>query len=350
MTAEEEGVRNESKWRVLVLFFLTCAAVGGSLALGYAFLPAIIWAIALKVATATPYKWLGSNIKNRTLSAVIALCLVTTIILLPTILLARELGQQFIHFGSWIQSGRAQDWLLDLFHRYPRVEDYLTRASGMVNVREASSSLGAFVVSRLRTFFTSSIGSITQLVLMLFTLFFLYRDEEEIGSYFRWLLPLKEGDTDRLVERMKDTITATVLGRLTIAVIQGCLGGIMFAILGVNNALIWSVLMAALGIIPSLGTFLVWGPVAAYLAVTDHWVKALVLAIWGGSVISTIDNFLYPTLVGSKLKLHTVPILFSMLGGVGLFGFTGLLLGPLIVAIADTLLKIWRPEMKDATF
>ncbi len=116
----------------------------------------------------------------------------------------------------------------------------------------------------------------------------------------------------------------------------------MFWILGVPSAAVWALTMAILATIPSLGTFLVWMPIAVYLAASGHWVKGLILAGWGASVISTVDNLLYPTLVGRKMQLHTVPVLFSVLGAIALFGISGIVLGPLILTTGVTLLRFWN--------
>ena len=94
--------------------------------------------------------------------------------------------------------------------------------------------------------------------------------------------------------------------------------------------------------IPAFGAFLVWGPIAIYLGISGHWGKALLLTVWGGVIVSTIDNFLYPILVGTRLRSHTAIILISILGGIALFGITGVILGPVIFTIAATLLDFWR--------
>ena len=101
--------------------------------------------------------------------------------------------------------------------------------------------------------------------------------------------------------------------------------------------------MALLATIPSLGTFLVWMPVAIYLALSHHWIKASILFGWGACVIGTVDNLLYPTLVSSRLQLHTVPVFFAVLGGIALFGITGVVIGPLVLTTAVTLLRLWKP-------
>jgi predicted PurR-regulated permease PerM len=100
--------------------------------------------------------------------------------------------------------------------------------------------------------------------------------------------------------------------------------------------------MGLLAIVPYLGTFVIWGPTAALLALAGHWGKALILAGWGLTAIAMIDNLLYPMLVGHRLRQHTVISFFAILGGVNLFGATGVVLGPVIVSVTFFLFEIWR--------
>lgn len=340
---------SKANWRTLVLFLLTLGCVGLAGAIFFPFLPSIIWAAAFAVVLRTPYRWLAKRVRPPTLAAAVALVLVVGLVLLPTVILVQQLGGQITRGAATVQSGDVQDWALETLRRFPKIEAAVAQISEAMNLRQAAQSIGSFVAPRLQHFLSASISTVTKIVLMLFTLFFLFRDGDEAGELLREWIPLDDRRTDRLIGRLRDTITATVQGSLTIAAIQGCLGGLMFWILNVPNALIWSVVMAALATIPSLGTFLVWAPVAVYLAVTDHWVKALILFGWGVFAIGTVDNLLYPILVGSKLRLHTVPVLFSVLGGVALFGITGLVLGPLLLAATNELVCMWRTEPMSTT-
>jgi predicted PurR-regulated permease PerM len=91
---------------------------------------------------------------------------------------------------------------------------------------------------------------------------------------------------------------------------------------------------------------LVWAPIALYLVLTGSLVKALFLLIWGTLVVGSVDNLLYPYLVGDKLRLHTVPTFFSVLGGIALFGPSGLILGPMALAITIALIDVWWQRMQ----
>jgi predicted PurR-regulated permease PerM len=331
-------------WRAIMLFLLTLLIVGLCAALALPFLPAITGAVALTIATRKPYDLLERHIRRPTLTAALGVLLVTLLIVVPSVYLAQEVGQQLVAGATLVQSGTAQDWLTGTIDRIPWLHRFLDQAQSAVNFRQAAEATAGFVAARLKQLLTGSVSTVTQLVLMLFTLFFLFRDRKGAAQAFRSLLPLGENNKDRLMERMTNTIEATLQGSLTIAAIQGALGGVMFWILNVPNAVIWAVAMALMALIPSLGTFLIWMPVAIYLALTGHWVQAAILTGWGAFVIGTVDNLLYPTLVGTKMQLHTVPVFFSVLGGIGLFGISGIVLGPLTLTTAVTLLRMWNPD------
>jgi predicted PurR-regulated permease PerM len=211
-----------------------------------------------------------------------------------------------------------------------------------IDINNAARSTAAYLGGNLAGFLGNSIRVITQLVVLLFLLFFLFRDRTFALTSLRAILPLRDDETDELLERIGDTILATALGRLTIAVVQGLLAGLAFWVLGVPGVILWAFTLTACAMVPAFGSFLVWGPVAIYLGLSGHWGKAALLGIWGAVIVSTIDNILYPILVGSHMRAHTATILLSILGGIAFFGPVGIVLGPVLFTIAATLLDIWH--------
>jgi predicted PurR-regulated permease PerM len=133
-----------------------------------------------------------------------------------------------------------------------------------------------------------------------------------------------------------------LLGTLAVSAAQGLLGGLMFWWLGLSAPLLWGVMMALLAVVPVLGAWVVWIPAALFLALEGSWGKTLILAVWGGAVVGTIDNLLRPILVGKRLKVHTVLAFISLVGGLIVFGASGLILGPVVLTITTVLLEIWR--------
>ena len=137
-------------------------------------------------------------------------------------------------------------------------------------------------------------------------------------------------------------IYATVYGTLTVSAVQGCLGGLMFWWLGVPAPILWGVVMAVLSLFPMAGSFLVWFPTATWFALQGDWTRATILVAWGATVIGLVDNLLYPLLVGREMRLHTLLVFFAIVGGVLAIGASGLILGPVLLAVTTTLLGVWR--------
>jgi predicted PurR-regulated permease PerM len=334
--------RQEIPWKQITLFLLTLGVLILCALLLQPFFTAIVGAIILAVITRRPYNWLSTKIKNRSLCAAIALVLVTLAIIVPTFFLAQEIGKQAFAFISAFRAGAHQDKITSFIANRPELASRIEAFTSSIDVNNAARSTAAFLGGNIAGFLGNSVRIITQLVVMLFILFFLLRDRAIALASLRALLPLPDDETDELIERVGETILATALGRLTIAAVQGILAGLAFWVLGVPGVILWAATLAACAMIPAFGSFLVWGPVAVYLGLNGHWGKAALLVIWGGLIVSTIDNILYPILVGSHLRAHTVTILLSVLGGIALFGPIGIVLGPVLFTIADTLLDIWH--------
>jgi predicted PurR-regulated permease PerM len=145
-----------------------------------------------------------------------------------------------------------------------------------------------------------------------------------------------------LFSRVSETIHATLYGNVVVKIVQGVLGGAMFWFLDLPAPILCGIAMALCAMLPLVGTSLIWGPAAIYLLIEGSWVKAIVLAVGGSVVVSLIDNFLYPILIASELRIHTLGILLSILGGLLAFGLAGIVLGPVILASTLALLEVWR--------
>jgi len=155
-------------------------------------------------------------------------------------------------------------------------------------------------------------------------------------------MPMSDAEIDYFFERIGGMTHATIYGNVVTSIVQGALGGAMFTLLGIPGALLWAVAMAFLSLIPFAGAFVIWLPAAVALAAQGHWGKAAVLAGWGALVVGTIDNILYPFLVGKQTKLHPLAVFLAIVGGLVAFGAPGLVLGPVVVAGTIAILEILR--------
>jgi len=129
-------------------------------------------------------------------------------------------------------------------------------------------------------------------------------------------------------------MTANVYGGLAVAVAQGALNGLAFAILGLAAPIFWALVTALASLIPVVGSLLVWGPAVVLLFLGGHWIKAVILLAWGAGVVGQIDAVVRPYVVGAHVKVHTLLVFFSLLGGVKTFGVVGIFLGPVVLSVA----------------
>lgn len=178
----------------------------------------------------------------------------------------------------------------------------------------------------------------------LFTLFFMFREGRALRRRVAALLPLTAEQVERLFGGIENTVMGTVYGGLIVAAVQGALVGIALWVLGVDSPLLWGVVAAVFALLPLIGTALVWVPASIYLVASGSWVKGVVLVGWGALVVGTIDNVLRPILIRGRVQMHTLLIFFAVFGGVNVFGFLGLFIGPVILAVTITVLAMLREE------
>jgi predicted PurR-regulated permease PerM len=341
MTIDSNGVFTRERLLTVVLAILTFLAVYVCYRIIEPFIPPMAFALALAVATQRPYRWLRRRIKGQTAGAAVAVLLVALLIIGPAAGLITYIVQMAAEHVDSIQSGGGIEMVRTKLESQPLIGPLVRQMGERFRLEEQIGNLGRAMGNRAAGFLSGSVTVLTQFAITLFVLFFLYRDCGDAINALRKLLPLSEGETERMFERVASTIEATVNGSITVALVQAILAGTVYLILGVPGAVVWGAVTFLTALVPVLGTFIVWAPIAGYLALTGSLGKALFLVGWGGIVVGSVDNVLYPYLVGDKLRLHTVPTFFSILGGLSLFGVAGLILGPMALAIALALMDVW---------
>ena len=232
--------------------------------------------------------------------------------------------------------------------RAPLIAWTTTVLGERINLATVLSNLGTWLTNVGASIVREFVSNVVTVLLTFYLLFYFIRDHQEVLRQSKLISPLSESETDYLFGRVSDTIHAIIFGTVITAAVQGALGGLVFWLLGLQNPVFWGLVMALLAVIPILGAFVVWIPAAVYLALTGSWGKAALLTAYGSIVIAGIDNVLQPILAGGRLKLHTVQAFIAIVGGIVLFGASGLILGPLAVTTTIALLEIWRARA-DAT-
>jgi len=196
-------------------------------------------------------------------------------------------------------------------------------------------SIGGAAVKNLLSFALDT-------VVILVSLFFFFREGRSICHGLTARLPLNPDQTERLFTGISETMIANLHGGLAVGAAQGILTGLSFWILGLSAPILWALVTGLASLVPVVGSALVWGPATILLILKGHWVKALILFIWGAAVVGQVDVVVRPYVVSARVKVHTLLIFFALLGGVEAFGIVGIFVGPVILSVALAVLDILK--------
>ena len=179
-------------------------------------------------------------------------------------------------------------------------------------------------------------------------MYYLFKDGDKMVEQVRESIPLPKDRARQMLEEVTGVVRATIYGGLLVAAIQGALGGLIFWILGVPSPVFWGTVMGFLSLIPVLGAFIVFIPAAGILALSGFYIKAIILLAFGFGVVSQIDNFLKPMFISGRTQLHPLLLFFSILGGLQVFGFLGIVLGPVVAALFVGVFDLYRGTLREA--
>ena len=335
--------------RYLVLMVLAAVALYLCLRVLRPFTTVLLWSGVLAVLFAPLRALLVARTGRPNLAAALTLLVALGCVLLPLAAVTYAVAAEVSEFAA--ASPAQVDQLLenpDLAARALELYDQVAERVPLVaridreELGASIRSAGAVLSDRAVEIAGSVFQAAVEFVLIAFTLFFLLRDGEQFADRLRDLLPLGRRRADRLIASVIEVLRASTFGVVIVAAVQGFLGGCMFAALGLPSPVLWGVVMTLFGMIPVLGTAVVWLPAVGYLLLAGATAKALILLGWGALVVGTIDNVLRPVLVGKRAHLHELVVFFGVLGGIKLFGLVGVFVGPALFSIAASLIALTR--------
>ncbi len=331
-----------------------------SLALGWiltSFYGAILWGVVIAIMFEPVHRRLLQMMPQRpTLAALAMIVLIIMIVILPLTTIAASLTRQGAAVVAKVQSGEIDFGKLfqQVLDALPHWATGILESFGIASLGGMQAKLSAGLVkgSQLIAAQALNIGQstfefIVNVAIMLYLLFFLFRDGHALSRRVKDAIPLRVELRDALLEKFTVVIRATVKGSLLMALAQGALGGLIFWILGIHAAMLWAVLMAFLSLLPAVGSGLVWMPVALYLIATGSFLQGAILIAYGFLVIGLVDNLLRPMLVGKDTKLPDYVVLISTLGGIETFGLNGFVIGPVIAAMFIAVWDIFSISRKE---
>jgi len=307
------------------------------------FYGAVFWAMILAIVFWPLQKALEYRLwPRRNLAAGLSVLVCIFLAVLPVTVIVASLVAEGAKVVDGIRSGQfvMPGTLRDIIELLPDWAQQAIDHAGLTDfdalrerIAAAVTQVSQFLATQALSVGQNTLRLVASTGIMLYVLFFLFRDGREIGRSIRAAAPLSPEVTQALVDKFAAVVRATVKGNLIIAAAQGGIGGVAFWFLGIQGALLWGVLMMFLSLLPAVGAAIVWAPVAAYLMLSGAYLSGAVLIVIGVGVIGLIDNLLRPPLVGKETRLPDYVVLVSTLGGLSVFGLNGFVIGPLIAAL-----------------
>lgn len=213
-------------------------------------------------------------------------------------------------------------------------------------VKQATTWLAAAVAGQAGVLLRNLVLIVVDLIVMLFAVFFFFRDGDAMMAALRRVMPFEAEQSERMIAEARELIHASVTAGLIVAVIQGTLGGLTFALLGLGAPVFWGVIMGFFSLLPIAGAWMVWAPAAVWLLLTGSIGRGLTLIAVGAGVVGLVDNFLRPALLSGRTQLNGLLVFVSLLGGISAFGFLGLVLGPVIMATTIGMIDAYTKERR----
>ena len=312
------------------------------------FLLAVLLAAVFAGLAHPPYRWVLRRLRGRrALAALLVIVVLLLGVAVPLAgfltMVASESVQVSQGAGEWFrdQAGRLAD-LRNFVSRIPFADRVLPEGEQLAEqFRELAGRAGPALMGNLAAATRGTLNFFLQLFVLLYAMFFFLKDGPDILQTILSYIPLGTTEKEEMLERFVSVTRATIKGSLLIGAIQGAAAGLAFWFVGVPGAAFWGTVMAVLSVIPAVGAALVWIPAVVYLFLIERVGAGIGLLVWCALVVSTVDNFLRPRLIGHDARMSDLLTLLSTLGGIFLFGAVGFIVGPIVAALFVTIWHIY---------
>lgn len=317
------------------------------------FLIAILVAAILSVIFRPVYDYLQLKLgKRKGWSALLTTLLSLLVILIPfsiiLTLVVSEISSMYVHLSS---GGNFYENNIAPLAKYIEKTDVfgIFGLADVINKEafsNAAAQIGQFSISFLQSVYQSMMHFLFMVFVVFFSMYYFLVHGKDLMKKIMMLSPLKDSHESLLIEKFVSMSRATIRGTIIVSFVQGMLGGAVFAIVGIPSATIWAVFMMLLSLIPMFGSSIIWFPAGLIMLFNGRIWEGVFILSFGLLVISLIDNFLRPELVGKDTQMHPLIVFFATLGGIALFGFVGFILGPIIVALFLSMWDIYAVEFR----
>ena len=310
------------------------------------FLVALCWAAVIVVVSYPAYAWLARR-WGRTAASAASTLGVTLILIIPVLLVMVAFIREGVDAVRSVQEQVATGHFAWVNGVWTRIQAHLPSATPSdlsAVLRQGVDKSVGYVAMQLGALLRHTAVFLFHLGVTILAMFYLFRDGASIVERFREVLPFEESHRSRMLREARDLIFASVTSSLVAAGAFGILGGLAFAATGLSSPIFWGVMMGFFSLVPIGGSALIWIPAAVSLALEGHVWHGILLAVICTVIVAVVDNLLRPWLISGRAEMGGLVVFISVLGGISVFGLLGVVLGPIVVAAAASLLDLYVPS------
>lgn len=309
------------------------------------FLSTLVLAAILVTGTMPLHDWVLRKVRRKRLAAfIMALAsgiVFSVVFFVFFTLLAQEAVSTYSGFERWLREGNLN------------VNELIAKASASLGIRptdiitsisQAAQSASTAVVTQSTNLLKSLAWLLINLMLLVLTMFFFYKDGKAIVEFMEKIIPLPRPYAHEILDRFKQVSRAMLYGIFLTAIIQGFLGGVGFAVAGIGNPIFWGTLMGFAGMLPIAGTAIIWLPASLFLLADGRYVAGIGLLLWGALIVALVDNVVKPIIISQQTRINALVTFLVVIGGLLVFSLKGAIIAPMVLAGFFTLMHI-RKEM-----
>ena len=310
----------------------------------------LAYALSLVIVFYPLYERLAAKVKKPNVSSAIMCVIVTLVIVGPMVYLlttlAGEARSAFNYLSEMNESGELDkiadmkvpglDLIQEQLGQFTDPENLTLKALTLNGL----NAISGVMKDQLANIIANTGKTVFYFGIMVFSMFFLFRDGQQFAQHCSLLIPLPPEQVRKTMAYLRSVVEATILGGVVVAVLQGIAGGILFYFVGIPSAVFWGSMMAFLSFLPLVGAFIIFIPAAIFLILSGSMINGVIVLVVGLLIIAQIDNIIRPMLIAGKTSMHTLLLFISILGGIALFGLLGIVLGPVIAAFMLTLMQV----------
>ncbi len=327
-------------------YFYASLFIGGAIlvaAILWPFAKVIILSVALSAVLFPVYRMLNKHLKVSWVASLLTVLIFIIVLCIPLFTVGTLVFKQSQNLSLWVSDHGGLDNITRLFNR--SITNLFP--GGAINLKQSIASLTGNLSAGIGNAFTATLATLFSFLLVILATFYFLKDGTDWKNTLVRFSPLSDDSSHKILTKLNVAVNGIMKGYLLIALAQGVLMGIGLWVFGVPNAALFGVLAGIASLVPTIGTALVAIPAILFLVISGHTGSAIGLSIWAAALVGSIDNLLNPYLVGKKIDIHPLLVLFSVLGGIALMGPIGILVGPLAISFMYALASVYKTEIKD---